>query len=209
MFFVPIGVDCDVANFLNKYNLRKMSLPFDWNVSYNGVSKCIDCNFEHFTAPLNESRINAQDIYFHHDFLDKNTFIAEKEKYNRRCSRLLTILKECETKGEEVYFIRKGHLRMHHSEHNGKYEDIKSDIDDAECLNRVLCDKYPQLKFKIILILGCGACFNKEIIYKGDSDNIDIHNCFCNSDKYDDRIKLFENCLLDALSANIKDCLRL
>jgi hypothetical protein len=97
---------------------------------------------------------------------------------------------------------------MHHSEHSGKYNDIKSDIDDAESLNKVLCNKYPQLKFKIILILGCGACFNKDIIYKGDSVNIDIHNCFCNSDKYDDRIKLFENCLLDALSLNIKDCVR-
>jgi hypothetical protein len=27
---------------------------------------------------------------------------------------------------------------MHHSEHNGKYNEIKSDIEDAENLNKVL-----------------------------------------------------------------------
>ena len=209
MIFVPIGIDCDVANCLNKYNLRKMSFPFDWNVSYNGVSKCIDCNFENFTDPLNEHRINVQDVYFYHEFRDKNTFIVEKEKYNRRCNRLLTILKECETNGEHIFFIRKGHVNMHHSEHNGKYNEIKNDIEDAESLNRVLCDKYPQLKYKIIIILGCPKCFNKDIIYKSESENIEIHNNFCNSEKYDDddRIKMFDNCVLNALSVNIKNCL--
>jgi antitoxin component YwqK of YwqJK toxin-antitoxin module len=207
MIYVPIGIDCDVVDFLKKYNLRKMSLPFDWSVSYNGVSKCIDCDFKHFTDPLNESRINEQDVYFFHDFHDKNTFILDKEKYNRRCNRLLTILKECETNGEYICFIRKGHLKMHHSEHNGKYNEIKSDIEDAESLNSVLCNKYPQLKYKIIIILGCPNCFNKEIIYKSKFKNIEIHNNFCISDNWNDdnRIKMFDNCLLNALSLNIKD----
>ena len=76
MLFVSIGIDCDVANFLNKYNLRKASLPFDWNVSYNGVSKCIENNFKNFTEPLSADRINDDDIYFHHDFLDVATSTA-------------------------------------------------------------------------------------------------------------------------------------
>ena len=64
---IPIGVDCGMARFLQKYNLRNISFPFDWNVTYNGVSKCIDDNFNFFTEPLN-NRINKYDIYFYHDF---------------------------------------------------------------------------------------------------------------------------------------------
>ena len=45
---IPIGVDCGMANFIKKYNLRNMSFPFDWTVTYNGVSKCIDDNFKFF-----------------------------------------------------------------------------------------------------------------------------------------------------------------
>ena len=43
---IPIGVDCGMAEFCKKYNLRTRSFPFDWIVSYNGVSKCIENNFE-------------------------------------------------------------------------------------------------------------------------------------------------------------------
>jgi hypothetical protein len=67
MIIIPIGVDCGIADFLKKYNLRTVSLPFDWAVSYNGVSKCIEDDFKYFTEPLT-NRINIYDIYFHHDF---------------------------------------------------------------------------------------------------------------------------------------------
>ena len=61
---------------------------------------------------------------------------------------------------------------------------------------------------EIIIILGCPNCFNKDIIYKSKFENIEIHNNFCNSDKWNDnnRITMFDNCLLNALSVNIKDC---
>jgi hypothetical protein len=49
---IPIGVDCGMAEFCRKYNLRKASLPFDWTVTYNGVSKCIEDDFKYFTEPL-------------------------------------------------------------------------------------------------------------------------------------------------------------
>ena len=45
---IPIGVDCGMANFCKKYNLRNASLPIDWTVSYNGVSKCIEDDFKNF-----------------------------------------------------------------------------------------------------------------------------------------------------------------
>ena len=163
MIFVSIGIDCDVANFLNKYNLRKMSLPFDWNVPYNGVSKCIDCNFEKFTDPIDKNRINEHDVYFHHDFEkvnDEESIIADKEKYLRRCDRLINIFKNNEISKEYIIFIRKGHMCYHHEEQNGKYKNITDDYEDAEKLNKILSNKYPFLKYKIILLWGLVNSFH-------------------------------------------------
>lgn len=165
MLFVSIGIDCDVANFLNKYNLRKASLPFDWNVSYNGVSKCIENNFKNFTEPLSADRINGDDIYFHHDFLDVAKISEEKDKYHRRCQRLLNLFETADAyDGEFVLFIRKGHLCYHHEEQKGKYKDIMCDVEDAKRLDKVLRRKYPHLKYKIIVLLGCTKCFTKDTL---------------------------------------------
>ena len=169
---IPIGVDCGMAEFLKKYNLRKISFPFDWNVTYNGVSKCLEDDFKHFTEPLN-NRINNYNIYFHHDFEDNNLLNQDKEKYTRRCQRIINIL---ETSNEEIIFCRKGHACRHHSEHNGKYSNILNDIDDVEKLDILLQNKYPQLKYKIIVILVCGNCFNSNETYKSNSERIEIYN---------------------------------
>lgn len=169
---ISIGVDCGMAGFLKKYNLRNISFPFDWVVTYNSVSKCIDNNFIFFTEPLND-KINQYDVYFPHDFENNNLFNLDKEKYIRRCQRLVNLL---ETSSEEIVFCRKGHASHHHYENNGKYSNIVSDIDDAEKLDVILQNKYPQLKYKIIVILVCGKCFNSTETYKSNSDKINIYN---------------------------------
>lgn len=169
---VPIGVDCRITQFVKDNNLRSFSFPFDWTVSYNGVSSCINDNFRLFTEPL-ENRINRYDIYFHHDFDDARLLQIHREKYVRRYTRLIEILKSCK---EEVIFCRKGHGTHHHGEHNGKYTNITSDIDDAEKLDSVLQTKYPNLKYKIIVILICGVCFQPEQLYTSKSKCIEIHN---------------------------------
>ena len=169
---VPIGVDCGMAEFLQKYKLRSFSFPFDWTVTYNGVSSCIDDDFKFFTEPL-EQRINKYDMYFHHDFVHNHLLSQDTEKYVRRYNRLIDILK---SGNEEVIFCRKGHASHLHKEHNGKYTNITSDIDDAEKLDIVLQAKYPNLKYKIIVILVCGDCFNPNEVYTSDTSRIEIHN---------------------------------
>jgi len=172
MLIVPIGVDCKVADFCVKYNLRKMSLPFDWCVSYNGVSKCIEDDFRQFINPLN-NRINVYDIYFHHDFDNANIIQNDIDKYTRRCNRLLDILHNGE---EEIIFLRNGHCCHHHYEQNGKYNKIENDIEDAENLDNVISEKYPKLKYKIMIILSCDKCFEPNIEYKSIKNNIHIYN---------------------------------
>ena len=211
MIFVSIGIDCDVANFLNKYNLRKASLPFDWNVSYNGVSKCIDCDFKNFTKPLSVNRINWDDVYFHHDFLGEAMIPVDSDKYSRRCKRLLDILRinNRDTSvnsepPETILFIRKGHMCYHHTEQNGKYTNITDDYEDAKRLNNVLRFKYPFLKYKIILLQGCTKCFKKDTICMDDTiNNIEIYNNVC--DEGEDRNRLFEECLLNVCIAKIRE----
>jgi hypothetical protein len=199
---VSIGIDCDVANFLNKYNLRKASLPFDWNVSYNGVSKCIDSDFNNFTEPLSVNRINRDDVYFHHDFLSEAMIPADSDKYSRRCQRLLNMFEECQATDKQIIFIRKGHMCYHHEEQNGKYADITDDYEDAKRLNGVLRSKYPLLKYKIILLQGCTKCFKKDTVCMNDTaNNIEIYNNVC--DASEDRNRLFEECLLNVCITKI------
>ena len=169
---VPIGVDCGMAEFLQKYKLRSSSFPFDWTVTYNGVSSCIDDDFKFFTQPL-DKQINKYDMYFHHDFVNPQLLSQDTEKYTRRYNRLLDILR---SGSEEVIFFRKGHASHLHKEHNGKYTHITSDLDDAEKLDTVLQTKYPNLTYKIIVILVCGDCFDPSKVYKSESNRIEIHN---------------------------------
>jgi len=169
---VPIGVDCGLADFIKKHNLRSFSFPFDWIVTYNGVSSCINDDFKSFTEPL-DNRINKYDMYFHHDFVHPHLLQKDTEKYVRRYNRLMDIFKSA---AEEIIFIRKGHAPHHHPEHNGKYTKITSDLEDAEKLDIVLQTKYPNLQYKIIVILVCGDCFQSSQEYTTGSSRIEIHN---------------------------------
>jgi hypothetical protein len=168
---IPIGVDCGIAEFLKTTNLRSFSFPFDWAVTYNGVSKCIEEEFKDF-IPNEDKKINNYDVFFNHDF-EKHTCENDKVKYHRRIQRLQTIL---ETSTEEIIFCRKGHAAHHHNEHAPMFSSIKSDIDDAEDLCTILKNKYPNLNYKIIVVLVCGKCFDSDKVYKSKIDNIDIYN---------------------------------
>jgi hypothetical protein len=203
MIFIPLGIDCDVANFLNKYGLRKASLPFDWNVSYSGVSKSIENKFANFTDFAGQDRINDEGVYFHHDFLEDSMTQTDKDKYARRCERLLAILETGNDQGDksdDILFIRKGHMCYHHEEQNCKYKDMKCDIVDSLSLNKVLQSQYPKLKYKIILVIGCTKCFKKDTVFPDIRDkNVIIYNNVCEAgDEGANRNQLFEECLLNA-----------
>lgn len=167
MIIIPIGVDCGMANFLKKYKLRNCALPFDWVVSYTGVSNCICNDFNLFTNPLNNNK-NIYDIYFVHDFNHEN-INDDTEKYNRRIQRFKNILTETT---EEVIFCRKGHAYHHHKENN----IVANEIEETEKLNTIIKYQYPLLKYKIILILVCGNCIGHNEKITNKSVNIEIYN---------------------------------
>ncbi len=175
---VSLGTDCIVSMFCDKYKLKRATLPFDWCVSYNGVSKCFDDDFKHFVDTIDENRINKYDVYFHHDFKDNQLYNQDKDKYIRRCARLQELLKNTE---EEIIFVRSGHSCHHHDELNGKYKIIANDIEDIEYLDTIIPTKYPKLKYKMIIFLSCDRCFNPQIKYESKKNNIEIYNIAANA----------------------------
>ena len=141
---IPIGIDCGLVELLKKNNLRKLAFPFDWIISSNGISECINDNFLNF-IPEEKSFVNKYDMFFMHDF-SEHKYLYDKTKYLRRIQRLQNLL---ENGNEEIIFIRKGHACHHHEE---EYYTIKNDINDAVKLDIILSNKYKNLNYKIILV---------------------------------------------------------
>ena len=118
---IPIGVDCGLASLLKEHNLRTCSLPFDWVVSYGGVSKIFESHFSNYLDITNNLN-KIYNISFVH-----NSFPKDNEKMQRRIERLKSLLETSTT----LTFIRKGHAPHHHPEVLKHNLTIKNEIDDA------------------------------------------------------------------------------
>jgi hypothetical protein len=183
MIIIPIGIDCGVATFLKEYNLRTMSLPFDWIMTYKGVSSIIKNKFHNFLpkpSPTKSTKdlITPEGIRFVHDDFPQNT-----EKYERRINRFHTLLS---SPPSQITFIRKGHLIHNHTE-----SDIVNEVDDIIKLDEYLSSKYPNLVYKIILTLSCHQCNTPTDTFK-HSDKITIYNLSDSSlsiQQYDQKFK--------------------
>jgi len=162
---IPIGIDCGNADFFKQNKLRYLSFPFDWTVTYGGVSNIIKNEFLGFLPENdNELFVSKYEVKFIH-----NHFPEDNAKMTRRIDRFNHILEKSE---EKVTFVRKGHAYHHHTE----CDQIKNDLLDAEELELYLKSKYPNLKFEIIVILVCGSCFNPNVNYTTLSECVKIYN---------------------------------
>ena len=167
---VSLGVDCGVANFLKENGLRNFSLPFDWVVSYGGVSNILKNKFSNY-IPKNNLQFNRDDnVKFIHE-----NFPADIDKMNRRIDRFLKLL---DSDGE-IIFLRKGHSEHHHTES----EVINDDLLDCEELYDIIKQNYKNLKFKIILFLVCSKCYNYKEKY--DSEKVIVYNVSDKSNRSD------------------------
>jgi hypothetical protein len=165
--FVSLGVDCGTANILKQLELRNRSLPFDWVVTYEGVTNIINNNFNNYLPKNDNNKYeklnkNSGALFLHNNFPD------DIEKMNKRINRFKNIL---ETSNEKIIFVRKSHGSHHHNEYN-----VTNDIDDAINLDLLLLKKYPNLIYEIHVILICDNCFTNIILNENISNNIKIHN---------------------------------
>lgn len=184
MAVIPIGIDCGVAETLNKYNFRNSALPFDWAVTYKGVHHIIKNDFIDFIPTKNIYEYNGEyitynkyNVKFVHDKFNDDDIL----KYNRRILRFNQLL-SCDN-NQPVFFIKKGHSYHHHGEY-----DFIDDILDVSLLNDVLISKYPSLNFKIIVSLLCKFCYQNKTF-----DNIHPNIIIINKPILDIRDDLIHN----------------
>ena len=166
--FVSLGVDCGTANILRHLKIRNCSFPFDWVVTYEGVTNIINNDFNDYLPKNNGNKyeklnVNSGALFLH------NIFPQDIEKINRRIVRFKTLL---ETSAEKITFVRKSHGSHHHSEYN----NVVNDIDDAINLDALLRKRYPKLIYEIHVILICDKCFTNVAVNENISNNIKIHN---------------------------------
>jgi len=165
--YVSLGIDCGTANILKQLGLRNCSLPFDWVVTFEGITNIINNNFSNYLPSYDNKyeklNRNSGSLFLHNKFPD------DIEKMNERIDRFKNLL---ETSNEKIIFIRKSHGIHHHDE----YDNVINDIDDAINLDSLLCKKYPNLTYEIHVILICDKCFTNLIINENISNNIKIHN---------------------------------
>uniref|UniRef100_A0A6C0IDV7 Uncharacterized protein n=1 Tax=viral metagenome TaxID=1070528 RepID=A0A6C0IDV7_9ZZZZ len=165
MTFISLGVDCGTAELLRKLNLRHCSLPFDWVVTYEGITNIIKNDFEDYIPENHSIKNDHYGVLFAH-----NTFPQDKDKVIERIHRFKKIL---ENNKEKITFIRKGHGQHHHGEH----DTVINDIEDAIKFDSFLKQKYPFLKYEIHVILLCYPCFPDTYTYGKDiPTTIYIHN---------------------------------
>jgi len=189
MIYIPIGLDCSAATFLNENKLRLYSLPFDWTVTYNGVSDIIKDRFLSY-IPMDNEKYSGNTYFMHH------TFPIDTEKMNRRIERFHNCLN---LKTDELVFIRKGHSRRHHQEASNRNCIIKDDLMDAEELNNYLIENYPNLKFKILVFIFCVDCFNEEQLNNYEYKNIKVFNLATTN--LDEEYKSFSECMTKIISS--------
>ena len=174
--FIPIGIDCGLAETLRNNNSRIFSLPFDWVVTYNGVTDIIANKFNGYLFPDKQFNISCHTKFVH------NTFPNDYDMMNRRVNRFMELLNS----ENELIFIRKGHMIHHHKESDEYNCILKNDLQDCHDLHNFLKITYPKLKFKIICILCCEKCSQTNIPYTelpkfSIINNIEIYNITTNS----------------------------
>ena len=123
--YVPLGYDCNVAQYCKKNKLRTEAYPFDWLISpINLITKAIEKDFEGFATDIYPIQKQVQTyidtkekielihgfcksshMYFLHDIRAnepiENELKLVEEKYNRRAKRLLQLMEERKI----IYFL--------------------------------------------------------------------------------------------------------
>jgi hypothetical protein len=145
---VSLGYNCEIANSILALSMRDAAYPFDWNFSKMWkITETMRSRFSNFfllenLVPARYKNTPAMEkdegfTYVHNGSLetlqDPIEYGKEREKYDRRISRLLDILDN----GKSVLFVRL------------LYEDtIEEHLEFIKTLEEV----YPNSKFRLLAI---------------------------------------------------------
>ena len=199
---ISLGIDCGPQITIKRAKISQPSFPFDWCITYKGVSEIISKGYtELLENPIPSSTGSYIDvtngIKFKHDGTiienkqgnkvykqhdnKETTLEAVKDKYMRRLQRLYTYLEayNTSTNRQQIIFVRKSHDELHHEEAHQYGIEIKNDIIDAIELEIYLNNTYPNLNYLIVVFLICENCFHNQRTKVNsileNSKNIKIH----------------------------------
>ena len=175
---IPIGIDCGVAMFLRDEGMRGASFPFDWAVSYSGVSECVRNDFAGLLPAEQRDAGDEGDegspppsaagVHFVH-----NRFPQDTSTLRRRVQRFRDALS-----GQlgPLAFIRKGHLCFHHEEAAALGVRLCDDVADSEALAAVLAKRYPLLPFRVEVLVMCRRCYAPGQVVTPTAARVYVHN---------------------------------
>lgn len=84
MIYISLGVDCGTANGLKALGKRTCSLPFDWVVTYKGITNIVKNEFNNYApfTKMNKTNKYLDDAYgvlfIHNNFPDDLDQIKKK-----------------------------------------------------------------------------------------------------------------------------------
>jgi hypothetical protein len=165
--FVSLGISCTVASAIRNIGVRKAAYPFDWVVTYGGITNILK-NFEDYLPKDTQDICKLSNVFFAH-----NKFPDDLETMNRRIKRFNDLLNN---NFDEIVFIRESHRSLHHHTSIEAGLELKNDILDCEELCEYLKTYYPNLKFQILLFLICNKCFETNFSYISKYKELKIQN---------------------------------
>lgn len=193
---ISLGIDCGPKIIIEKAKLSQETFPFDWCITYKGVSNIIENGYKHL---LNDPIPSIDDgsyydvengIKFKHDgicchkkeckfdyiqYKNKEKTLDEvKDKYIRRLDRLKQYLEAYNTSinNQQILFVRKSHDELHHKDASHYGIVIKNDIDDSIELEKFLSKEYPTLNYLIVVFLICKECYDFDSNHHKDANKL-------------------------------------
>lgn len=166
--FVSLGNDCAVAEYLRDRGLRHAAFPFDWAVTYGGVSRLFTNDALASWCAVDATGYNAAfgTLHLHTPFPYALPTMA------RRFARLRDTLAD---PAKRVVLIRRSHTLHHHFE---RAEALVDELADARALASLLAKAYPAKAaaggFRIVLMLACDMCHPKSEPESGEV--LHVHN---------------------------------
>jgi len=165
---VSLGIDCTIAEILNKICLRDRAFPFDWIVTYRGIAQCIQDDFDKF-MPMAPSELSAQGMLFIH-----HSFPQDQAKFERRIERFRQVLTD---RSNKLIFLRRGHRGFHHEEIERLNIPLMDDLQEIQNLVTTFGQLYPSLHYEIVGTLHCEQCYPDDSLIPTDlPQNVHVHH---------------------------------
>ena len=144
-FIIPFGHRCSSALACKYANIRKFSLPFDWNIPLfpNKIVKVLENNFNDFIPDVHNGIFhNKYDIILSHFNTNLNNGV---EEYKRRIDRFIDIINQ----PKKIYFVYINEDYLYNSSYR-ENEFNHNIFNEMLELEKFITNKYINIDYNIL-----------------------------------------------------------